>query len=63
MKKKLLIVDDDIDIREMIQKYFEKENYQVTCAANGRRGLDAIKQEKQDVILLDVMRKRKRMNL
>ena len=54
-KEKILIVDDDADIREMISVYFEKEGYEVVSATNGEQGLAVAKQETFSVILLDVM--------
>ncbi|MCF2643612.1 response regulator transcription factor [Roseburia hominis] len=54
-KEKILIVDDDADIREMISVYFGKEGYEVVSATNGEQGLTMAKQEAFSVILLDVM--------
>ena len=54
-KGKILIVDDDADIREMISVYFGKEGYEVVSATNGEQGLTMAKQEAFSVILLDVM--------
>lgn len=53
--RKLLIVDDDQDIREMISTYFRKEDYEVVCACNGEEGLKLAKQQQFSVILLDIM--------
>ena len=54
-KGKILIVDDDADIREMISVYFGKEGYEGVSATNGEQGLTMAKQEAFSVILLDVM--------
>lgn len=51
----LLIVDDDVDIREMLGNYFTKENYQVDFAGNGKQGLDKIRNQEYDTVLLDIM--------
>lgn len=54
-KKKILIIDDDIDFREQAKIVLETEHYQVLEAADGASGLKLIKQENPDFILLDVM--------
>lgn len=55
MNQKLLVVDDDIDICEMLHTYFSREGYGVTCAYNGLEGLNYCKTENYALILLDVM--------
>lgn len=52
---KLLIVDDDADIREMLGSYFLKENYEVDFAGDGKQGLEKVKKQNYDVVLLDIM--------
>ena len=52
---KLLIVDDDADIREMIGTYFKKENYEIVYASNGKEGLELARNHSFSVILLDIM--------
>lgn len=52
---KLLVVDDDEDIREMIGTYFKKEGYEIAYASNGQEGLALIRSQSFSVILLDVM--------
>ncbi len=54
-KKKILIIDDDIDFREQAKIVLETENYAVLEAEDGAAGLKIIKQDKPDFILLDVM--------
>ncbi len=52
----ILVVDDDVDIRETISMILEDEGYQVACAANGREALDYLRTHgKPDLILLDLM--------
>lgn len=53
--KKVLIIDDEEDIRELIQYNLEKEGFEVSTAENGRVGLDRLNEKKPDLILLDVM--------
>ena len=51
---KLLIVDDESDIREFARNFFKKRKIDVSVASGGRQALDLIAQEKPDLILLDV---------
>ncbi len=51
---KLLIVDDEKDIRNLMQEIFEEEGYQVETAANGAQAQVAWKNRLPDVIFLDV---------
>ncbi len=51
---KLLIVDDEKDIRNLMQEIFEEEGYQVETAANGVQAQKAWRQRQPDVIFLDV---------
>jgi len=54
-KKKVLIIDDDIDFREQAKIVLESQNYQVVEAGDGASGLQSIKKDNPDFILLDVM--------
>ena len=51
---KLLIVDDEIDIREFAKSYFRKRSIEVFTASGGVEALEIISQEKPDLVLLDV---------
>ena|SRR3989338_10787978 len=51
---KLLIVDDELDIREFAQNFFRKRNINVFTAAGGKEALHIIEQDKPDLVLLDV---------
>ncbi|MDZ7330807.1 MAG: response regulator [candidate division KSB1 bacterium] len=53
--KKILIIDDDIDFREQARVVLEAHNYQVLEAEDGATGLNMIRDQKPDFILLDVM--------
>lgn len=55
MTKKILIVDDERDIVEMLRYNLEKEGYFVLTALNGRHALEEARQHRPDLILLDVM--------
>ncbi|MDE1920518.1 MAG: response regulator [Candidatus Omnitrophica bacterium] len=51
---KLLIVDDESDIREFARNFFKKRKIDVFVASGGRQALEIISQEKPDLVLLDV---------
>ena len=52
---KLLIVDDEKLIRDVIKEYAENEKYEIIEAENGIEALEKIKEEDIDLIILDVM--------
>ncbi|MGQ0804423.1 MAG: response regulator [Actinomycetota bacterium] len=51
----VLVVDDEPDIRELIQMNLELAGYRVITAADGRQALEAVQRETPDAILLDLM--------
>ena len=53
--EKILVVDDDTNICELLRRYLTKEGYQVTTANDGEEGLEKFNQLKPDMVLLDVM--------
>ena len=59
MDTKLLIVDDDPNIREMLTLYLEKEGYQVKTANDGAEGVHYFKIYEPDLVLLDIMMPKK----
>lgn len=52
---KLLVVDDEKPIADILKFTFEREGYQVVCAYDGEEALTAVQEERPDLILLDVM--------
>jgi two-component system, OmpR family, alkaline phosphatase synthesis response regulator PhoP len=52
---RILLVDDEPDILELISFNLEKEGFEVQTASNGRKGLEKARARKPDLILLDVM--------
>lgn len=54
-KKKILVVDDEIEFLEMIKMRLEANNYNVVTAIDGKEALDKVKNEKPDAVLLDVL--------
>ncbi len=59
METKLLIIDDDPNICEMLRLYLEKEGYQVKAANDGADGVNYFKIYEPDLVLLDIMMPRK----
>lgn len=55
MPKKILIVEDEANIRELLCLYLEREGYTVLEAENGVEGIKKWKSDKPDMLLLDVM--------
>lgn len=55
MYSKILIVDDDENICELLTLYLEKEGYQVICSHDGQEALEVFKEENPDLIILDIM--------
>ncbi|KIA88229.1 MULTISPECIES: response regulator transcription factor [Kaistella] len=54
-QKKILLIDDEQDILEILSYNLEKEGYEVFTASNGNEGIEKAKQIIPDLILLDVM--------
>ncbi len=55
MSTKILVVDDDPNIGELLRIYFENEGYEVKTAADGAEGVSFFKMYEPDLVLLDVM--------
>ncbi|MED1204498.1 response regulator transcription factor [Heyndrickxia acidicola] len=55
METKILIIDDDEKIRNLISIYLENEGYKTVKADNALRGLDLMEKEWFDLVILDVM--------
>lgn len=51
----LLIVDDDLDIRELLSQYLSKNGFRITAVANGRQMRAALETATFDMIVLDLM--------
>jgi len=51
---KILVVDDDQGIRDMLEIMLSREGYEVTCAADANKALSRCKKEKYDLILTDL---------
>ena len=55
MAKKILIVDDEVDLVETLSFRLEANNYEVIKANDGQEGLDKARKENPDLIILDLM--------
>ncbi|MEN9328182.1 MAG: Alkaline phosphatase synthesis transcriptional regulatory protein phoP, two-component system, OmpR [Candidatus Parcubacteria bacterium] len=55
MAKKVLIVDDDLYIRELYEEVLKDAGFDVNTASDGQEGIDKMKDGGYDLILLDVM--------
>ncbi len=55
MKAKILVIDDEEDIRVLVRYNLEKEGYEVYEAANGAEALEKAEDIRPDLVLLDVM--------
>ncbi len=55
MKTKILIVEDDKNISELIRLYLEKENFEVAQAEDGKKGVELFHSFEPNLILLDLM--------
>ncbi|MBI2864044.1 MAG: response regulator, partial [Chloroflexi bacterium] len=52
--KKILVVDDEPKIVEIVRLYLEKDGYRVVTAGDGEKALDMNRREKPDLIILDL---------
>ena len=53
--KKVLVVDDDVDIRKVVSKLVEKSGYESIEAKNGVEGMGKVREHKPDLIILDML--------
>lgn len=51
---KILVVDDNLDIIKLLTKVFSVKGHEIRTATNGKEGLELIKNEEWDTILLDI---------
>jgi two-component system alkaline phosphatase synthesis response regulator PhoP len=54
-KKRILVVDDEEDILELVRYNLSREGYKILCASSGEEGLKIARAEKPDLIVLDLM--------
>lgn len=53
--KKILIIEDEAVMNKLLRESFKEDGFEVGYATDGERGLELIKSEKADVILLDII--------
>ena len=54
-KKSILVIEDNLEMRENISEILELSNYSVTTAEDGKKGVAAAKSDLPDLIICDVM--------
>lgn len=59
MGTKILVVDDDVNICDLLRLYFENEGYEVKTANDGAEGVSFFKMYEPDLVLLDIMMPKK----
>lgn len=52
---KLLLVEDDMEISQMLKDYLRAENYEVVCAADGKEACEKFDSDSYALVLLDLM--------
>jgi DNA-binding response OmpR family regulator len=55
MSQTILVVDDDLELRKLVQSYLLKEGFRTVTAADGREALFVAREESPDLIVLDLM--------
>ena len=55
MPKKILVVDDKKELRNLLREYLSQEGFEVATASDGKEALFVARQEKPDLIILDLM--------
>jgi DNA-binding response OmpR family regulator len=55
MKKKVLLVEDEVTMRETLQEVFEEAGLEVDTASDGNKGLEKIKKNQYNLVLLDLI--------
>lgn len=53
--KKVLVIDDEADMRTFVSTVLEVAGYVSVCAEDGKKGIEAARREKPDLVILDVM--------
>ncbi len=55
MKKRILIIDDELQIRLMLRQAIEKAGFEVDEAPDGKEGIDCFKRKRADLIITDII--------
>lgn len=54
MDRRMLIVDDEADVCDCLQTYFEDKGFSVSCAFSGEEALEKLSRAEADIVLLDI---------
>lgn len=54
-RERILVVDDEEDILELLQYNLARDGYAVTCVATGERALESVRKHRPDLVVLDLM--------
>lgn len=54
-KKRILLVDDELDVVELVKMRLEANGYSVLTALDGKEALDTARKERPDLVILDLM--------
>ena len=55
MKKRILIIDDEFGLADIVAQVLDDVGYDASVAINGRLGLDRLQEQGADLVLLDIM--------
>jgi DNA-binding response OmpR family regulator len=55
MEEKVLVVDDEFEIRDVLSRFLTEEGYEIILASNGEEALELVERENPQVILLDIL--------
>ena len=55
MRQRIIIIEDEADIVEMVRYNFRKEGFEVESYSRGKDGLEAVRRTPPDLLLLDIM--------
>ena len=53
MSTKILIIDDDMDMCRLLERFFNRHNFEVVITNSGKRGLEELQKQIPDIILCD----------
>ena len=55
MKNKILFIDDDVKIQELLREYFNKNEFEMSTALTGTQGIHQLRHQQFDIVILDLM--------
>jgi len=55
MREKVLVVDDEFEIRDVLSRFLTEEGYEIILASNGEEALELVERENPQVVLLDIL--------